>query len=429
MDETSQDNQSATANDSINLKDPQVDQSANTDSGNVESPKTQSSKASDTMDWKDLEVLKFPKWYTEEGKDEKSGNLWNRIFGKRARYEEYLISQLRSTYMDLEGDLRTLIPEYAGITSEKEREDLNEIGNHIIHLLDSAKGILENQKLTKRRMFIATSLLNEIEECLVWITPPVLALAQIPALRSKIAQFEIPDKKDDEKYSSMLDECKKILTESRDKFEDIKGPKTEYYRARLEEIIRFANIETFKEKINTGLQIERLRTLRYWGMALLLFFILIFPFVANNNQWIAFPTSISWDGHQLLMAWVFAISFSVIGGIGGFLSGLLQVRSSQTNLGDFEISVLLFQLRPLFGAFAALILVVLMSWGVLSDVIVGSQGSYILVAFVSGFSERYFIKILKLNVEENASDTAIKQAKEIEKIKQGDATKPNGDGE
>ena len=59
----------------------------------------------------------------------------------------------------------------------------------------------------------------------------------------------------------------------------------------------------------------------------------------------------------------------------------------------------------------------------------GSQGSYILVAFVSGFSERYFIKILKLNFEENASDTAIKQAKEIEKIKQGDATKPNGDGE
>ncbi len=95
------------------------------------------------------------------------------------------------------------------------------------------------------------------------------------------------------------------------------------------------------------------------------------------------------------------------------MSGLLQVRGSQTNLGDFEISVLLFQLRPIFGAFAALILAVLMSWGVLSDVIVESQGSYILVAFVSGFSERYFIKLLKLNVEENASDICqYKQAKE-----------------
>ena len=424
MDEKSQDAQSSKASDSTNLKDPQVAQSANTDSGNAESPKTQSATSSDSMDWKDLEVLKFPSWYTEEG-DEKPGGFWSRIFGKRARYEEYLISQLRSVYMDLEGDLRTLIPEYAGVTSDKEREDLNEIGNHIVHLLDAAKRILENHKLTKRRMFIATSLLNEVEECLVWITPPALALAQIPALRSKIAQFEKPDEKDDEKYSSMLDECKKILTTNIDKFEGNQGPKKEYYRARLEEIMRFANTETFKEKINTGLQIERLRTLRYWGMALLSLFILIFPIVSDIEKWRDFQIPMAIFGRDAWLALVIAIGISIIGGVGGFLSGLLQVRGSQTNLGDFEISVLLFQLRPLFGAFAALIMAVLMSWNVLSNVIVEGQGSYILVAFISGFSERYFVKILKLDVEENASDSIDKSITEKrEKPKAVEEVKP-----
>ena len=84
--------------------------------------------------------------------------------------------------MDLEGDLRTLIPEYSGITNEEERRNADEIGNHIVHLLNAAKGMLENQKLNKRQMLIVSSLLQEVEECLVWITPHALALAQTDAL-------------------------------------------------------------------------------------------------------------------------------------------------------------------------------------------------------------------------------------------------------
>ena len=103
----------------------------------------------------------------------------------------------------------------------------------------------------------------------------------------------------------------------------------------------------------------------------------------------------------MLVAYIAAICFSVVGGIGGFLSGLLQMRGSKTDLGDYEMSILLFQLRPIFGAFAALILAALLSWGVLSDVIKNdSLGSFILAAFVSGFSERYFINLLKLDQNE-----------------------------
>lgn len=368
-----------------------------------------------SVHWKDFSVLEFPKWYNEPVKDDKFGGIRNRILGKRTRYEDYLIAQLRSSYMDLEGDLRTLIPEYSGVTNEEEKRNADEIGKYILNLLKATKGILEAQKLGKRQMLIASSLLYEVEECIVWITPSALAFAQIPALRSRVSKAE--SKEDKGKYELMLDECEKILDEHKEDFNGISRPKMEYYRSRIEEIIRFSNAETLKEKINTGLQIERLRTLRYWGFALLSILILIFPIINDPTAWGKFPTAII--GQQPFASWAIALSFAVIGGIGGFLSGLLQVRGSKTDLGDYEISVLLFQLRPILGAFAALILVTLMSWKVLADIIVSSSGSYILVAFVSGFSERYFINILKLNREENSPDTVAKSMEAAESKPKG----------
>lgn len=395
----------------------------------------QSTTSSDSINLKDLDVLDFPKWYSEDLEKGKFKDLLNRIQGKRSRYEDYLISQLRATYMDLEGDLRTLIPEYAGVTSAEERKNLNEIGKYIVHLLSAAKGILENQKLGKRRMLIASTILYEVEECLIWITPPPLALAQITALKSRIDQLKSSEK-DKEKYGSMLDDCEKILDEKKDNFEGISKPTTEYYRARLEEIVRFVNTETLRETINTGLQIERLRTLRYWGMVLLFSLIFIFPTISDQNKWVSPGMNIitinalPFLSNGMLVALVVAVCLSIIGGLGGFLSGLLQVRASKTDLGDFEMRVLLFHLRPILGAIAALILSALISRGVLDDVINGNGfGSYIMVAFVSGFSERYFIKLLKLNTEEYASEAQLIPAQEVEQSKNGNGTKPKSDVE
>lgn len=395
----------------------------------------QSTTSSDSINLKDLDVLDFPKWYSEDLEKGKFKDLLNRIQGKRSRYEDYLISQLRATYMDLEGDLRTLIPEYAGVTSAEERKNLNDIGKYIVNLLRAAKGILENQKLGKRRMLIASTILYEVEECLIWITPPPLALAQITALKLRIDQLKSSEK-DKEKYGSMLDDCEKILDEKKENFEGISKSTTEYYRARLEEIVRFVNTETLKETINIGLQIERLRTLRYWGIVLLFSLIFIFPTISDQNKWISDGMNIitinalPFLSKGMLVALVVAVCMSIIGGLGGFLSGLLQVRGSKTDLGDFEMRVLLFHLRPILGAIAALILAALISRGVLDDVINGNGfGSYIMVAFVSGFSERYFIKLLKLNTEEYASEAQLIPAQEEEQSKNGNGTKTKWDGE
>jgi hypothetical protein len=334
--------------------------------------------------------------------------------------------------MDLEGDLRTLIPEYSGITNDEERRNADEIGNHIVNLLNAAKGMLENQKLNKRQMLIVSSLLQEIEECVIWITPHALAYAHMDALFLRIAELDSPYKN---KYQEMLKGCKNFLEGFKDKYEKITRNETEDYRARLEEIIRFISTESLKSSINIGLQIERLRTLKFWGLILLFVLMITFPFFSNtgsgpstsvnNTNVIPWNTLFEFPADffksNLLVGYIAAISFAVVGGIGGFLSGLLQMRGSKTNLGDYEMSILLFQLRPIFGAFAALILAALLSWGVLSDVIKNnSLGPFILAAFVSGFSERYFINLLKLDQNESLKQDLVKDLdrdldKEIEK--------------
>ena len=57
------------------------------------------------------------------------------------------------------------------------------------------------------------------------------------------------------------------------------------------------------------------------------------------------------------------------------------------------------QLRPLVGALVALILYTLLSWQVLPGIKIENVGSYFLIAFLSGFSERYFLQLLKTDPE------------------------------
>jgi hypothetical protein len=259
------------------------------------------------------------------------------------------------------------------------------------------------------------------------MTPHAIALAHLPGQLSQLNKINSPDK---DTYISMLKDCQDILNKYRDKYNEISKSETEQYRAYIEEIVNLINCETLKDKINTGLQIERLRTLRYWGIVLLILFILVFPLIGNLDNWPPYVSmTINWTNSinnstffgQHFGPWIFAagawftaFSFCIIGGIGGFLSGLLQVRESKTDLGIYEVSVLLFQLRPVFGAFAALVSFMLLSWNVLDDVIANTPGSYSLVAFVSGFSERYFIRLLKLNDEGKKADVTDIPSKEMD---------------
>jgi len=105
-------------------------------------------------------------------------------------------------------------------------------------------------------------------------------------------------------------------------------------------------------------------------------------------------------------AWLTTLGVALLGAIGALLSGLLQVRNSPVTYTDYEVRGIEVALRVLVGAAVSVTTYYLLSWQVLPIISVTSAGTFLLVAFVSGFSERYFLKLLGLDSAEHAADQA-----------------------
>ena len=350
----------------------------------------------------------------------------------RVSYEDYFASQLRSRYMDLEGKFRTTL-------FEKKDPNLSEF---IKELLILSKQILETEKLGKMNLISASSLLDEAEERMVWILPKDIKISKIHELNLDLDRFNPRIK---ENYIKLLQKCESTLdtcdlnlenikdNEERHKQEEESSPVENNCNASIEEIVRAINKDILAKIINTGLQIERLRSLRFWGLILLISFVLLFPMTSLFDFWDPYQKIIaifsssamdnSWSKEYqnlipIIADWAVALTFCLIGGIGGFLSGLLQVRTTETNLELYEEAVLLFQIRPIFGGFAALITFMLMSLGAFNTMLGISSASCALAAFLSGFSERYFLRLLK--TEAKLNETKETEKKENPESKKSD---------
>jgi hypothetical protein len=95
----------------------------------------------------------------------------------------------------------------------------------------------------------------------------------------------------------------------------------------------------------------------------------------------------------------------LFGALGAFLSGLLQVRNARVTLAQYQQSMLRLQLRLLVGSLVAVLLYTLVAWKVVPGISIDAQGMYLLLAFLSGFSERYFLKLLDLRAEGTDDET------------------------
>jgi hypothetical protein len=65
-------------------------------------------------------------------------------------------------------------------------------------------------------------------------------------------------------------------------------------------------------------------------------------------------------------------------------------------------------LKPLVGALAAVTLYTLLSWNVIPGIQIISGGMYLALAVLAGFSERYFLRLLR-TVGEEAGEADLKQ--------------------
>ena len=89
-----------------------------------------------------------------------------------------------------------------------------------------------------------------------------------------------------------------------------------------------------------------------------------------------------------------ALGLSIAGAVGGAISGMFRVRDSRAELSEYRTSMLKLYLRPLVGAVAAVTLYLFLSANVVSGVEVTNAGVYVVAAFMAGFSERYFLRVL-----------------------------------
>ena len=94
-----------------------------------------------------------------------------------------------------------------------------------------------------------------------------------------------------------------------------------------------------------------------------------------------------------------ALGLSVVGAVGGVVSGMFKVRDSRATMLDYRTSMKRLALKPIVGAVAALVVYLFLSAQVISGVEVTSAGTYVVLAFVAGFSERYFLSVLNAQTE------------------------------
>jgi hypothetical protein len=324
-------------------------------------------------------------------------------------YTHFLATQLRARYTEIDADFRTIFYDYVRNEGNEPLEVKIGTACEIIRLLALARSILEKEELNKQELLLATNHLDLAEECMVWLYPPELAKAGIPSLYSLLDASNPKHQKDYETKLKDLDDGGELLDR-------------EKYRSIFDEIIAACNKANLEEMINIGLQIERLRYFKKWGMIMFLFLLISFPLIINvgifrywslqgnttsiynvfnftgahvSNLDIYVPINI-W-----LLGFIAALGFAIIGGVGGYVSGLLQTRSSKTNLALYEEGVLLSQLRIIFGSIAALISFSLLSWNLLPGILNNSPGPFVLAAFLSGFSERYLLNLLKTEEPES----------------------------
>jgi len=166
-------------------------------------------------------------------------------------------------------------------------------------------------------------------------------------------------------------------------------------RSLLDEAPGLINAEIVQDRIGRVLQINRLRALRLRGLVVLSAFLLATPLATNIESIVDGPSQLIIGRGVMACSWMNAVAMMIPGAVGGFLSGLLQARSTRVTLSEYLESKLRLELRPLVGALVALILYTILSWQVLPGITIVNAGSYFLIAFLSGFSERYFLRWLK----------------------------------
>ena len=331
------------------------------------------------------------------------GATWSspRVRGEGlARYDAYVLHLCRVRYLELETDLRTLFGNWVHGMLSTEPVDVV-TGECAVEMLRAARRALDEPDPD---LLAVASTLDLVERCIVWATPSYMLAARIPGIRRRIEQEVSADAR--AALAPLLDR----LGGAVDPHSGALQQPLHEVRSAVDEGIVVLNAAVTERHIASGLQLERLSILRDRGLWLLGVQLVSLPLVmpaaeavlAAGSRPLLVPFRVLGVPLGASDAWLAGLGVALFGAAGGFLSGLLQARASAVSMAEYQDSVLRLELRPIVGATIALVLYVLLSWAIVPGVAITSGGSYLLLAFLSGFSERYFLRLLELGPDEAA---------------------------
>jgi hypothetical protein len=299
---------------------------------------------------------------------------WSEV--KPRTYHDYVAQQLHIRYSELEGSMRTVIE------PATEREQI--IADQIYDYMKNARLLLEKKPSS---LIEAAAYLNLADRYVVWLYPRDCLRAETEKVLARLEHFQPIGWK---RFQAEIKSCRTANAQTVDK-SDLDRPK-----AALDQAIAAVNDAIVEDQISTHLQIRCLGHLMYGGLALLVALCVSSP-VALNTAVISTPLSgPSWTQYYRIDALVCAIAVALLGGLGGFLSALMDARSTKMTIDVYQERVRLLEIKPLVGALVALVLFFLLSWKVVPAISPQNFGSYLLVAFAAGFSEKYFLRLLPL---------------------------------
>jgi hypothetical protein len=179
-------------------------------------------------------------------------------------------------------------------------------------------------------------------------------------------------------------------------------------RFRLDEAIGILDRLETSQAINKGLQVRRLELIRNVGVVAALMLIGFAPILVSGSSQALWGRADVGETVQVT-AWLTTLGIGLLGAVGALLSGLLQVRSSPVTFADYEVRGIEVALRVLVGSVVAVTVYYLLSWRAI-PIDVSSAGTFLVVAFTSGFSERLFLKLLGLDATGQADTEQVDTA-------------------
>jgi hypothetical protein len=278
--------------------------------------------------------------------------------------------------------------------------------------------VAEYLKLTKEQLElrnpnlpVIADLLLQADRSLVWLQDRNILLQRCKIILTKLQTI---NPKPDALIRN-LDSAQKLAEKSPSTMSD-----EAVKRALIDAIIEIHVLER-QDIVEEDLQARRLKILIwYLTVAIILLLgaipltttVVKEPTVSGKVPAVIWPILYNKKYHPwALMAAAFGLA--IIGAVGGMISGMLNVRHTRASLASYRASVLNLAVKPLAGALAALVLCALLSWNVIRGLEVTNPGVFLIAAFLAGFSERYFLRIVGTVENEPGTSSSAKKHPEV----------------